>query len=291
MGRNRKSGERYPSGKLKPAAKPTAEPISGALYQRIRTHALKLGADPRLASELSRLNLFGELTIVQTTAGHRIAEIYGAYEGLTGLRRSTRSPSYERAYGGGMADSLAREEAEKWATIDFLELHGTLEQLLPRPPAIDRTDGTRHIRLHPLANAIEQLCVENRSISPALYEGVRSVLDYLAQKWGLTTVRKARAGSAKKPAASAKDKTEPPRPKINLDRQSWIETIRAMRPDLTPEQAGEAYDLAQALKQRAAFVRSRPKLSEDRTTRPSGTRVAADRATLQLKTKGGDDAA
>jgi len=273
VGRNRKSGERYPSGKLKPAAKPTAEPITGVAWQRIRTHAIRLGADPRVASELSRLNLFGELTIVQTTAGQRIGEIYGQYEALKGLRRSTRSPSYERAFGGARADSIAREEAEQDATEAFLELQKTLHDISPRS-------------LEPL----EQLCVEDRSVSRTLYPDIRNVLEYLAQIWGLTTVR--RAGPAKRPEAKKAAAEEAPAPKkVNLDRQSWIKTIRTMRPDLTADQAGEAYDIAQALKHRAVFVSRSPTLSQNTLPEAARIRVAGDRPVLKLVKKGGTDVA
>ncbi len=262
-------------------------------WQRIRAHGIAIGADPRLASELTRLNLFGELTIIQTTAGHRVAEIYGAYEALAGLHRSTRSPSYERAFGGGRADSLARQDAERDATAAFLDLQAAIAGTLPADISIMRADGNRYIRRHPLAYALEQLCVEDRCINPALYPDMRSMLEYLAQKWGLTTVRRPRAGSAPRKTGTARpaEKTEAPKPKVNLDRQSWIGMIRAMRPDLTDDQVGEAYDLAQALKHRAAFVNSKPTLVASREApKTSGIRVATDRPTLTLVKKDSTDA-
>ncbi|MES2392757.1 MAG: hypothetical protein V4555_14020, partial [Acidobacteriota bacterium] len=48
--------------------------------------------DPRLATELGRLNWNGELTVAMTAAGHRISEIYGRYEGYKRKGRHTRSP-------------------------------------------------------------------------------------------------------------------------------------------------------------------------------------------------------
>ena len=63
----RKSGERYPSGKLKPRKmlKPDIEPMSPALWQRIRQHGRQLGADPRLETELG-LSLLKTLNAGET---------------------------------------------------------------------------------------------------------------------------------------------------------------------------------------------------------------------------------
>jgi hypothetical protein len=247
VGRKRKPGARYPSGKLKPATKPSTDPISGAEWQRIRQFGRKLGGDPRLASELSRLNLFGELTILQTTAGQRVGEIYGRYEGLAGLRRSVRSPSYERAYG----DTWGHEEAERAASDAFVTLQKTLDKLAPAPSPI--REGS--VRKHYLVDALEQLCVENRAVSPVLYPEIRSLLEALAEEWGLSTVRRHPAGSIRQRQSAPAP--APAKPRLNIDRLSWLRVMRAMRPDLTDEQLEAAYELAQAHKQREVFRRAK----------------------------------
>lgn len=281
-GRPRKPGERYPSGKLRPAPKPTFEPISGAEWQRIRTAGKKLGADPRLSSELSRLNLFGELTIVQTTAGHRVGEIYGRFERAHGRRRSVRSPSYERAFG---ADSSADDDREEAARAAFLALQETLARLTFVPPAPAGkcpSLSPRTLPRHSLIDALEQLCVEDRPVRPDVLPLVRSLLDHLAVAWGLTTVKKPHAGSARKP-----EKTRAPPPRvaktnpINADKTAWLRTMRLMRPDLSEAQLERAYDLAQAIKDREIFERSKRKPAR---AEPD-VAVSIDRPKLTLKEK------
>jgi hypothetical protein len=78
-GRPSKAGERHKCGKLKPADT-SKQPISPALWQRIKTNGQKIGLDPRPGSELGRLALHDELTSAEVSAGFRIAEIYQTFE-------------------------------------------------------------------------------------------------------------------------------------------------------------------------------------------------------------------
>lgn len=272
MGRRRKQGARYPSGRLRPAPKPTANPITGAEWQRIRQHALKLGADPRLITELGRLNLFGELTAAQTTAGHRVAEIYGRFERMNGLRRSVRSPSYERAFGISLTGD---PEAERAAHDAYLALQAALEQVAPAPLR----------RKHYLVDALETLCVENRPIGASLYPEIRSLLQNLAERWQISTVKRRHAGAAQAPATKAA--AAPPVPKINADRASWLRVMAALRPDLGLSEIERAYDLARALKDRADLLCAKRK--PEATSNP-GVKVTLDRPLLTL-TQGDDDVA
>jgi hypothetical protein len=92
-GRPAKSGERYKCGKLKPADT-SKQPISPALWQRIKTNGQKIGLDPRLGTELGRLALHDELSSAEASAGFRIAEIYRAFELLHGRTRLAAGSSF-----------------------------------------------------------------------------------------------------------------------------------------------------------------------------------------------------
>src|SRR5258708_35088173 len=96
-GRPSKSGDRYKCGKLKPADT-SKQPISPALWQRIKTNGQKIGLDPRLGTELGRLALHDELTPMEVSAGFRIAEIYQAFEHFHGRTRSAAGPSILRPF-------------------------------------------------------------------------------------------------------------------------------------------------------------------------------------------------
>jgi hypothetical protein len=96
-GRPSKSGDRYKCGKLKPADT-SKQPISPALWQRIKTNGQKIGLDPRLGTELGRLALHDELTLGGGLGGFRIAEIYQAFEFFHGRTRSAAGSSFFRQF-------------------------------------------------------------------------------------------------------------------------------------------------------------------------------------------------
>lgn len=270
-GRPRQSGARYPSGKLKPVQ----EPMSGVLWQRLKQHGRQLGLDPRLLTELGRLNWFGELTVAQTAAGHRIAGIYGRYEHFKKLRRSARSPSYEQGFGeAGVAEELIgpdalaeRESRIRDATAKFVELVGVDHPDSPTPGLIPRS----------LRGPVETLCVEDCSISPVLYEPVRQLLQRLAVHWRMTPGVAPRQ-QAQSPSSKAlrhaplhfnrhQDAAESAAPQAqqqrrpNLDRIFWMTVAKKLRPDLSEDALGGAYDIQQALKQREIFRRAKARRS------------------------------
>jgi hypothetical protein len=236
--------------------------MSGAAWQRIVQHGKQLAADERLATELGRLNRFGELTAAQTVVGFKIAEIYGRYEGLKGLRRSVRSPSYNATFGeSSVAEELlgeqAREELEhriRAATAAFRAVAGHNELV--------REDG-REKWIHrpgeiptPLLNVVEQLCVEDRAIAAGWYPQIRRLFDRLAMSWGITVPR--RSGRLQLSSPPAKREAPAPKrpPRANLDKVAWLLVMRAMRPDLSNEQLELNYEFAIAVKQREIFRRS-----------------------------------
>lgn len=281
VGRRRNDGERYPGGKLRPRSKlkPDVEPISGVLWQRLRAHGRALGIDQRLTSELGRLNLYGELTVAMTAAGLRIAEIYGRYEGLKGLRRSTKSPSYNASYGeSGIAEELLGVDAMDILEDRIRKATEAYHKLVGREAFIDEK-RVRYPEIPgmipaKLRNVIEQLCVEDKPVSPAAYDDIREFLHQLAIVWKIQAAvqspspnmaagRGGRHGPAlhfnKHEDAANPDATgkpaEPKRP--NLDRIFWIQVAKVLRPDLNEHELGEAFDIQQALKAREIFRRAK----------------------------------
>lgn len=178
-GRNRKQGERYRSGDLRP----TGEPLAPAAWQRqLQAARLKI-IDPKFGSELGRLQAAKELTATQVTAGERIGEIYGRYERFSGKRRSAKSPSYESGLGsiGAADDRLSQEERDRMQKIEgdafraFQALSGYMQHF-PRD----------------LRAMIEHLCVDDRALNPTRLSEIRQALGHLAEKlFGITSKLKA----------------------------------------------------------------------------------------------------
>jgi len=270
-GRKRQSGARYPSGDLKPvirlhdgrpSTKPTFEPLTGVQWQRLVWLVRHGKADPRLECQVSRLCFLAELSVAQAAAGHRIAEIYGAYEALTRApHRSARSPSYGASFGSGegeVAEELlspqalkAREEKVEKACKVWNELQTELRML--------RRD---------LANAIEDLCVNDYQVSPIYYEEIRIFLDRCAHAWNMgggknvkkgksttTLIRVATPATARTAATSGHPAT---RPRENSDRTIFIKTVMHLNPDIDFQEAANAYDDYFApLKERDRFERQK----------------------------------
>jgi hypothetical protein len=119
-GRPSKSGERYKCGKLKPA-ETSKQPISPALWQRIKTNGQKIGLDPRLGTELGRLTLHDELTSAKVSAGFRIAEIYYAFEHFHGRTRSAAGSSFFRQFVADLEKpiELNRRRSDDYIDLDF----------------------------------------------------------------------------------------------------------------------------------------------------------------------------
>ena len=99
-GRKRQSGERYPSGKLKPAEQQPGTPP--AKIRRVVDLALRNAADPMLATAVGWLRLHMILTDTQTAAALAYAKLQGQYDSAIGLpRRSAASPAYGSGFSGG----------------------------------------------------------------------------------------------------------------------------------------------------------------------------------------------
>lgn len=247
-GRPSKSGERYPSGQLKPQPKPQGDALSPVVIQRMFRDGAKLGIDPRLASEVGRLWCLRELTAQHAAVAFRIAGIYARFERAHGKRRSTKSPSYEMGHGGGedfLDDAAAEEDA-------FKDLQGWMDTLLDWR----------------LRGAIEQLCVEDSAISSLALPKVRAFFDRMAPILGLTgkAARAAKAATHKRRdgtpplhfnahEASSRDQGEagapPQRRPRSIEDIFWHETIQRLRPDLDENGVHLAVTITKAREARA----------------------------------------
>jgi hypothetical protein len=165
-GRRAKSGPRYPCGKRR-AGDEGDGARAPALVRRIFDNAAALALDPRIATQVGRLHILRALTETHVAAADLIGRIYGRYEYFHGLRRSVASPSYQ--IGMRRAES-AEDRAEETARArdQFLKL----QDCLPAAPAALRA-------------AVEQLCVEDRAVSPVHLDAIRAILASVAGIYGL----------------------------------------------------------------------------------------------------------
>jgi hypothetical protein len=255
-GRPRAEGDRYPSGKLKPAAAPAAPEMSGALWQRMLKDHSKVFSDTAFATELTRLGATGQLTPSEVSAGLRVAGIYGRFEYYKNLSRSSASPHYIREFvsesAGSSADAIDftvkegelgrafevddREEREKEATRAFRELQRVL-------PMASRSE-------------VEALCVENIHIGYqpliAVREALKIVSDGLPDKTtGLSKKQKRARRKRIRPLLPEPTKAKPI--KINPLKTAFIAVQRKLSPHLDDEELELAWDTLNALKSREDF--------------------------------------
>jgi hypothetical protein len=247
-GRPRKEGERYKSGKLKPAPAPAApsssEPMSGALWQRMLRDQSRVFSDATFATELTRLGTTGQLTPREVGVGLRIAGIYGRFEYHQHLSRSAASPYYTREFAAAavadadisaitidtdreIASALEaddREEREREATRAFRELQGLIPLALRRD--------------------IEALCVENLHVGHQQLLAVRAALEIVAdglpdKTTGLS--RKKRRALRKRIRPSLPEPTKARPIKLNPLKDAFIQVQRQLAPQLDADDLEAAW--------------------------------------------------
>lgn len=261
-GRPAKPGARYPSGKLKPAAKASEatspSDISGALWQRMLNDHSKVFGDSIFATELTRLGTTGQLTAREVATGLRIAGIYGRYEYFKDLRRSAASPHYIREFVsegvGGDSDAISfqtpdgagdlarafdpddREEREQEATRAFKEL----QTLIPMS----------------LRSDIEALCVENIHVGYQQLMAVRFALKLVSEglpdkTTGLSKKQRRQLRKRRRPQLEPVAKAKPV--KVNALKEAFLKLQRVLSPHLDDEQLERAWETMNALKSRSDF--------------------------------------
>lgn len=122
MARPRKSGERYPSGDLKPVK----DEMPGATIRRIVELARNKAADPMLASPIGWLHLNGKITAIQVEAATIYQGQRQKYDSGLGLpSRSARSCDLNSGGGGyseGRDGRKARQGYERTRDAIFASL-------------------------------------------------------------------------------------------------------------------------------------------------------------------------
>lgn len=248
-GRKRKSGERYHNGDLKPAG---PAPPSPTALKRIMTDIVKSAHAVEFGSEAGRLCFCGLITPRQLAAANKMADLYGRFERLEGVRRSAASPSYFLGGGGSTEYAAERMTAGQLAERDlgaasvrqsFLSMQGQIPEY-PRE----------------LRNAVEALAVDGRHINPMQLGDVCWLLDRLAAHWRLPGTGEAPEKGRRhrevmdRPAKAAPGKSQARRD----DERAAIESaVRKLRPDLDDDGVRAALDYTTALVERAALRRRR----------------------------------
>jgi hypothetical protein len=269
-GRPSKSGERYKCGKLKPA-ETSKQPISPALWQRIKTNGQKIGLDPRLGTELGRLGLHDELTSAEVSAGFRIAEIYQAFEHFHGRTRSAAGSSFFRQF---VADLEKPIEVTRRRTDD----HISIDQEEQEREAREDFDVLQYYMPAAQRDIVEQVCVANQPINPVSISTLKLVLQYFlgifrddknyqsrrSKKFDANAPKikfyRPKNNKAKKAEAAVEE--ERPRPKpVDKRKLSFMQTLRTLRPDLTDVQLEQAWGVYLALIARADFRREKEAVS------------------------------
>lgn len=174
VGRNRKPGRRKPSGRLKATA---SDGIPGAVWRRIKDHGWRAGVHPDLATTIGHMSLAKIITDTEATAAIWVAEVYGAYERLSGMpRRASASPAYERGWirgtgGDGDAVSVVEHRARR-AARDMARI----ERCIVR---------TAHFANHARARSVlEDACVNDVHIASALHGALAELLREIARERG-----------------------------------------------------------------------------------------------------------
>ena len=238
------------------------QPISPALWQRIKTNGQKIGLDPRLGTELGRLALHDELTSAEVSAGFRIAEIYNSFYNFHGRSRSAAGSSFFRQF---VADSEKPIEVGRRRTDDYIGI----DREAAEREAREDFDVLQFYMPVPQRDLVEQVCVEGRPINPVSIPVLKIVLQYFfeifrddknyrskrskkfdtdAPKIKFYRPKKEKAKNVEKAVENA----EPPK-RIDARKVPYMQTLRILRPDLDDDQLEQAWSVYRALIARADF--------------------------------------
>jgi hypothetical protein len=195
-GRPAQSGERYPSGKLKPADKREGGPAP-ALIKRTVEAALRGAADPLYGTSLGVLFLRGEITASQLAAGNAFARLQGRYDRAMGMPcRFTASPDYGTARSlsdkGPMADDeLAAVKDRHARTMGLLggAMQGSVV-VAAGDGGLKRLDGeaARPVRAYDARRTtalLERVCVDDLACESYELDRLRAALQLLVPWFGV----------------------------------------------------------------------------------------------------------
>jgi hypothetical protein len=221
----------------------------------LRTAVERGLVDAKFGSQVGTLLLQRRLTPAEAATAFRVAEIYGRFEGQNGLRRSTRSPSYEsgRLGSGGSLEQLSDEAAQRIADIhaQWLALQASIEDLYP--------DSVR--AFFQMRGLLEGLCVEDTTVPaihlPHVISALRKLGKFFNSARGRPKKRRKRSsapivnGSPTTTPATRPTSTSPRR--HDHEREAWLKVQRRLSPTLDERQLQQAYEIFLAMKEREAF--------------------------------------
>lgn len=263
VGRPPKEGERYPSGKLKPAAESPAvpgesgrKPISGALWQRMLADGEKIFGDARFGTELGRLGAIGALTPGEVATGFRIAGIYGRFEYYKNLRRSAASPHYIREFiaeGAGSDTELINFTAKEGRERD--------RSFSPDDRELREQDATKAFKELQAAlpfefrTQVEMLCVENIHVG---FQGlIRARIGLAVAKEHFSDVEKGATGKKDRKKKRQRLPSMPePKPKtaiVNAFKEAFFAVRRKRSPTISEADLDQEWNVLCALKSRQDF--------------------------------------
>lgn len=172
-GRPRAAGERYPSGKLKPAEAQESG-RDAAAWNRLKEDGIATLVDPRIGTAIGRAAMLGRLTARQAVAAFLIGEAYGRHERLQGLPpRNAASPDYQRAYSGAL-DIYARGDDN---TITAHERR--VSKARKRFERVSSLIPAGRVRF-----LIEALCIEGTNLNELELDAIKPTLDSVARNFG-----------------------------------------------------------------------------------------------------------
>lgn len=196
-GRPAHEGERYPSGKLKPAEKQSSG-TPPAQIKRLFDAALRGAADPLYGTALGFLFLNREITAQELAAGVAYAKLRGRYDRAVGVPgRFTLSPDYGTARSlssqqpmtDAEVEAVKKRQADTFAAIDA-EMHaawcvpdgrGGLRWVSPEGQlAQKRTTAERRIAL------LERVCVDDLACERFEVERLKCSLQILVPWFGIS---------------------------------------------------------------------------------------------------------
>jgi hypothetical protein len=274
-GRPRASGERYPSGKLKPEkvekpqkgpptvpASPASQgrmPVSGSVWQRMLADADKVFSDAKFGTEITRLGAVGQLTASEVATGIRVASVYGRFEYYRNQRRSAASPHYIQEF-------ISEGAGSDTEAVNFAFKEGRERDRSFNPDDRETREQDATYAFKALQRALpneyrpqlEMLCVEDRHVG---YDGlIRARLGLALAKEHFADEAK---GISRKNRRLAKQRgrlrlVPPPKPKskpkpIDGFKEAFFSVQRALYPKFTDEDLQKAWDTLCTLKAREDF--------------------------------------
>lgn len=252
-GRPKQPGDRYPSGRRKDVG----DIVAPTLWRRIKDHAVALGLDLRMASEIGRLSLQQRLTDAECAVAEHVAAAYARCDRLTGKpRRSAVSPSYVRGYGGD--PQLAEERLDPAERSEHERRVRRAVRRFERIQDCFPNAGAREL--------VERICVEDRPIPEQHIPELKILLNRIGAKLGIT----AAAGIPRlsdPPRAAPPDRSQRKR-QATLSVAAVARVIGVLRPDLADNAQVEA--TIRAIQDRERFRAGKAKTPAPQAPSPAG---------------------